>query len=83
MHEEIRIYVPLIVRPLQGKKSIDDTESSLVGTIKKPVRIWDLYGTIMGQFNWDVDRIIKSGELVKKSASAKFMDKFNGPRENY
>ena len=72
LHEEM-IHVPLIIRPIQGKKSIDNSESSLVGTITKPVRIWDLYGTIMGQLNWDIDhKIIKSGELVKKSASSKF-----------
>jgi hypothetical protein len=72
LYEEM-IHVPLIIRPIQGKKSIDNTESSLVGSVKKPVRIWDIYSTMMHQLNWDVNhKVITSGELVKKSASPSF-----------
>ena len=72
LYEEL-IHVPLMIRAVEGKKSIDNTQSSLVGTVKKPVRIWDLYGTVMRQLNWDVNhKVISSGELVKNSASSSF-----------
>ena len=67
LYEEL-IHVPLMIRAVEGKKSIDNTQSSLVGVVKKPVRIWDLYGTVMRQLDWDVNhKVISSGELVNSS----------------